>query len=68
MIIEVVKKVHKMDIKSGDTIIHFGEKMTVCKSNIKEKTFMGRTIFGDSYKLGHQLVEKIIFAKLERNA
>lgn len=59
-----VNEVHISCIKSGDTIIHNDGKLTtVCISNIKKDSFMGITLFGDSYKLGYQLVKKVEFIK-----
>jgi hypothetical protein len=52
--------VHISTIKSGDTIIHLGIITTVCNNNIKGGGFMGVSLFGDSYNLGRQLVEKVI--------
>lgn len=54
------KFVHISTIQAGDTIEHNGQVTTVCKSNIKTCTFMGTSIFGDSYNRGHKLVKKII--------
>jgi hypothetical protein len=49
------EEVHVSDIKVGDCIEHQGRLMTVCRKDIK-KGFMGLTIFGNSYRLGRQLV------------
>lgn len=54
-------KVHISQIKSGDTILHNGQITTVCKNNIKHDSFMGTTLFGDSYRSGRILVTKIDF-------
>jgi hypothetical protein len=55
-----IVEVHISTIKNGDTILHTDNKIsTVCNSNIK-KGFCGITIFGDSYRMGTQLVKKII--------
>lgn len=48
---------HKDDVKVGDTIEHAGHERTVCACDIKHDAFMGRTLFGDSYRLGYQLVK-----------
>lgn len=48
--------IHISFVMPGDTIIHNGEIKTVCKNNIKDGGFCGRTIFGDSYKMGTQQV------------
>lgn len=55
-----MKQVHISTIQSGDTIQHNGEIKTVSGNNIKRCSFMGTTLFGDSYSLGHKLVTKII--------
>jgi hypothetical protein len=53
-------QVHKNQINVGDIIIcPDGRERTVCRSNIKYDSFIGRTIFGDSYHLGYKLVPKI---------
>lgn len=57
------KAVHISAIKNGDTIIHNGELKTVCTQDIRKSTFLGTTIFGDSYHLGQMPVIKIIFNK-----
>lgn len=48
---------HKEFVCPGDVIYHNGAYRTVSKNNIKHNEFMGRTIFGDSFKLGRQKVE-----------
>ena len=50
------KKVHISTINQGDTVIHRGQLMTVGKSDIRYSSFMGWTLFGDSYKLGYEPV------------
>lgn len=55
-----VKEVHISQIMTGDTILHTdGEIRTVGKENIKRDSFMGKTLFGDSYKCGYQMVKKV---------
>jgi len=56
-----INSVHISEIKSGDAIIHNGEMVTVCNATLKKSTFMGITIFGDSYSLGYKLVKKVFF-------
>lgn len=58
-----IKETHISTIKGGDTIMHNGEMKTVSFNNIKQDSFIGTTIFGDSYKLGRIKVKKIIFKK-----
>lgn len=58
---KTIIKTHISQIKSGDTIIHNGKEMTVCKKDIKQDSFMGVSIFGDSYHSGYKPVEKIIW-------
>ena len=57
-----IKSIHISMIRSGDTIVHDGVEKTVSGSDIKHDSFMGKTIFGDSYKLGHKLVKVVIFS------
>ena len=56
-----IKPTHISDIKAGDTILHNGEVKTVSGNNIKGSTFIGKTLFGDSYNLGYKKVEVIAF-------
>lgn len=58
---EKQEKMHISQIRSGDTILHDGEVKTVSGTNIKHCPFMGKTLFGDSYHLGHKLVTRIHF-------
>jgi hypothetical protein len=52
----VIKK-HISAVSVGDVIKHQNEFKTVCASDIKHCKFVGRTIFGDSWRLGYQPVE-----------
>ena len=54
-------QVHISDIKAGDTVMHGGHMKTVSGNNIKRDTFMGTSIFGDSYRSGHDKVTKVTF-------
>lgn len=57
----VIKKVHISTITNCDTIIcRDGVIRTVGQNNIKRDSFMGITLFGDSYNLGTILVDKIL--------
>ena len=55
-----IKPVHISQILVGDTIEHDGEIKTVSGNNIKRNSFMGITLFGDSYNLGTKTVNKVI--------
>ncbi len=57
------EEVHISRIESGDTIIHNGELRTACNRVIKKSEFMGKTLFGDSYRLGYKLVTRVHFNK-----
>lgn len=60
--IYTIEEVHISQIVPRDTILHIdGEIRTVGKSNIGGDSFMGKTLFGDSYHSGHILVKKITF-------
>lgn len=54
---------HISEIENGDAIMHNGHLMTVCNDDIKRCSFMGISIFGDSYRMGRQLVERVTFSK-----
>ena len=59
-----IQNVHISTISVGDTIISKdGHMTTICKNNLSHG-FMGHVINGDSYKLGTELVQKVIFKKL----
>ena len=51
-----LSKVHKSQIRAGDTISHNGKLMTVGMSDLTLCDFFGIKIFGDSYKIGYQPV------------
>jgi hypothetical protein len=54
-------EVHKSEIRVGDTIMHNGKIMTVGMSDLACCDFFGLKIFGDSYKIGYQLVLKAVY-------
>ena len=56
-----IKPTHISEIKQGDTILHQGKMMTVCNSDIKIGSFMGTSVFGDSYRLGNLPVKLLIY-------
>ena len=51
---------HIKDIKVGDIVLFHGVEKTVTEKDIKEDSFMGRSLFGDSYCLGYRAVLKVI--------
>lgn len=57
------EEIHISEIKAGDAIIHNGKIVSVSASNIKNDSFMGRSVFGDSYRLGHKLVTRVIIPR-----
>jgi len=50
-------------IRPGDTIRHNGVLRTVTQKNIRQVFPNERTVFGDSYMLGHKPVQKVIIHK-----
>lgn len=56
-----IEQRHINDIKPGDTVLRDGELLTVTAKDINDSCFMGRTLFGDSYNLGHLLVTVAVF-------
>jgi hypothetical protein len=61
-----VESVHISQITVGDTIIHDGEMRTVNANNIKNDSFLGRSIFGDSYNLGTKKVIKVMIENKQK--
>ncbi len=60
-----IKSVHISKISIGDTIEFCGKIRTVSGNNLKKDSFMGITLFGDSYNLGTKLVDKVVAWKTE---
>ncbi len=58
-----IEYVHKDNIIAGDTILRHGHPVTVCAKDITYNTFMGISIFGDSYCLGCKPVKKVCYNK-----
>lgn len=54
------ESVHISKIRVGDVVNHKGEFKTVTRSNLGSNTFLGDTLFGDSFKGGKELVTRII--------
>lgn len=54
--------VHISAIRVGDTIVLDGNPRTVSRNNMKHG-WMGKTLFGDSYKLGREPVPLVIITK-----
>lgn len=57
---------HINDIKVGDTVFHAGHLRTVCPKDLKGPGFMGKTLFGDSYRLGEIPVKRWVNPEEER--
>lgn len=53
--------IHIQNICAGDTVFHNGTEHTVSGKDIKYDSFMGISLFGDSYRLGTKPVMKVIF-------
>ena len=49
------KQVHISHVRAGDVVRHAGKDRTISAKDIK-RGFMGVTIWGDSYRLGRDLV------------
>jgi hypothetical protein len=58
-----IKEVHISLITAGDTVLINEDIKTVCKNNLGECPFIGRTLFGDSYQSGHKPVQQVIIHK-----
>lgn len=55
--------VHISKIRPDDVVRHNGKTLTVGNKDIKHGGFMGSTLFGDSYKLGKDKVERVLVNK-----
>jgi hypothetical protein len=51
---------HITCISVGDTVFHCGELKTVSGNNIKRCPLMGKSLFGDSYRMGTKPVKRVI--------
>lgn len=58
-----IEQVHVSLIRASDTVFHEGKVRTVCKGNLKNDSFMGPTLFGDSYNIGRKPVYRLIMRK-----
>lgn len=52
-------KKHISEVVVGDIVNHNGELLTVTANDIKYDSFLGYSLFGDSYSLGYKLVEVV---------
>ena len=52
--------VHISQISVGDTVELDGKLTTVGANHIKRDSFMGITLFGDSYNLGTKAINKVV--------
>lgn len=52
--------IHISKLRVGDTILHEGKEKTVSGNNIKRCSFMGISVFGDTYNLGYKPITRII--------
>ena len=57
-----IEEVHISRIRVGDAIIHEGHMRTICNTVLRRDSFMGITLFGDSYHLGYKLVKRVLFS------
>ena len=55
-----VQPTHIKNIRTGDMVYHNGKLQTVSPNDLRSTEFMGLTLFGDCYKLGNQLVNKVV--------
>lgn len=57
-----IEKKHISLIREGDTVVcPDGLHRTVNKKDIKSGGFMGITLWGDSYRMGTVLVERVVY-------
>ena len=61
-----IEKVHIDELRPGDTIMWDGVTKTVGPKDLRKDPFYGRTVFGDSFRGGHDPVERVTFPPLTR--
>jgi len=54
------KNVHISSIRQGDTVMRNGEMKTVSGTDLRSCSFMGKSLFGDSYMHGSQPVVRVV--------
>lgn len=52
-------EVHISNIRAGDAVIHNKELVTVGNKDLRYSSFMGISIFGDTYNLGTKKVKRV---------
>ena len=57
------EEVHISEIKVGDTIIHHGQRRTICRRAFGHDPFVGALLWGDSYNMGHIKVKRVTFPR-----
>jgi hypothetical protein len=62
----ICERVHINEIKVGDTVVYQGELKTVDGQCLKHKGFCGTTLWGDSFKVGSELVHRVEFVTLAK--
>jgi hypothetical protein len=55
----VFEDVHISKLRAGDMVVHDSCLKTVCSKDIRYNSFMGLTLWGDSYKLGTVPVRRL---------
>lgn len=60
--VEIVKTPIR-NIRAGDVVRHDGKDRTVGIKDIKHCDFMGVSLFGDTYNLGHKLVDLVVIQR-----
>lgn len=53
------EEIHISKVSPGDIVEHKGQIKTVSPGDLKYNDFMGHTLFGDSYAIGHKKVIRI---------
>lgn len=59
---------HINELRIGDTVLHNGGLITVCRRNLSRGGFMGTTLLGDSYRSGALPVTRVAFPQFYQGA
>lgn len=56
------EKVTVDQLRAGDTVVIDGIHKTVCAKDLGRDELLGATLWGDSYKSGHDTVTRVTYA------
>ena len=61
VVMRTIIEKHIDDVRQGDVVLHDGTERTVSGTDITSG-FFGRSLFGDSYRMGTVLVKVVVYS------